>query len=255
MIQSFLDGVLAYGKAISYLSKKGLWRFAFVPGLLSLVLGLGIGAIAWSGSDNLGQWLFSWYPFSFGSGLLSNLSNWLGGLMILTTGLIIYKHLVIILVSPFMSPLSQKIEEQLRGQQGTYEGFQMNRALKELWRGLLMALRNITRELLFVIPLFFLSFIPGVGIVATVLLFAVQAFYAGFGNMDYTLERHFNIRDSVHFVRNNRGLALGIGTVFLLLLATGIGFLIAPPLAAVAGTLETAKRLEPIPTTKVQDFV
>jgi hypothetical protein len=73
--------------------------------------------------------------------------------------------------------------------------------------------------------------------------------------MDYTLERHFNIGDSVHFARNNRGLALGIGTVFLLLLATGIGFLIAPPLAAVAATLETTKRLEPIPGTQAPEFV
>ncbi len=255
MIQSFLDGILAYGRAIGYLSKKGLWKFALVPGLISLMIGLGIGTIAWAGSDNIGQWLVSWYPFSFGSSLISNLSHWVGGLIIAVSGLIIYKHLVIILVSPFMSPLSQKIEEQLHGQQGTYAGFQMSRAFKELWRGLRMALRNITRELLFVIPLFFLSFIPAIGIIATILIFAIQAFYAGFGNMDYTLERHFNIGDSVHFVRKNRGLALGIGTVFLLLLATGIGFLIAPPLAAVAATLETTKRLEPIPATKTQEFV
>jgi len=113
--------------------------------------------------------------------------------MILLSGLIVYKHLVIILVSPFMSPLSQKIEEQLHGHQGHYEGFQMSRALKELWRGLRMALRNIIRELLFVIPLFFLSFIPAIGVVTTVLIFLIQAFYAGFGNMDYTLERHFNL--------------------------------------------------------------
>jgi CysZ protein len=153
MIQSFLDGILAYGKAISYLSKKGLWKFALVPGLISLMIGLGIGTIAWSGSDNIGLWLLSWYPFSFGVGLMSTISNWVGGLMIVIIGLILYKHLVMILVSPFMSPLSQKIEEQLHGQQGTYTGFQMSRALKELWRGLRMALRNIIRELLFVIPL------------------------------------------------------------------------------------------------------
>ena len=39
-------------------------------------------------------------------------------------------------------------------------------------------------------------------------------------------------------------LALGNGLVFMGLLAIGIGFLIAPPLAAIAATLETTKRLD-----------
>ena len=71
----------------------------------------------------------------------------------------------------------------------------------------------------------------------------VQSFYAGFGNIDYTLERHLNVRNSIRLVRVNKGLALGNGLVFMGLLAIGIGFLIAPPLAAVAATIETTKRL------------
>jgi len=64
--------------------------------------------------------------------------------------------------------------------------------------------------------------------------------------MDYTLERHFSIGESVRFVRANRWLAVGNGAVFMLILMTGIGFLLAPPLATVAATIETAKRLEGI---------
>ena len=63
--------------------------------------------------------------------------------------------------------------------------------------------------------------------------------------MDYTLERHFSSRESIRFVKSHRGLAIGNGTVFMFLLMTGFGFLFAPPLAAVAATIETVKRLEP----------
>ena len=85
-----------------------------------------------------------------------------------------------------------------------------------------------------------------VGIVFTLGLFLVQAYYAGFGNMDYSLERHHSISGSIRFIRRNRWLAMGNGTVFMLLLMTGIGFLFAPPLSTIAGTIEVVKRLDGI---------
>ena len=76
-----------------------------------------------------------------------------------------------------------------------------------------------------------------------VAIFLVQSYYAGFGSMDYTMERHLKVRDSIRFVRSNRGLALGNGAVFILLLMTGIGFLFALPLSTAASTPEVVKRL------------
>ena len=70
--------------------------------------------------------------------------------------------------------------------------------------------------------------------------------------LDYTLERHLNVRDSIHFVRANRMLALGNGVVFMGLLAIGIGFLIAPPLGTIAATVETVKRLD---SKRLDEFV
>jgi len=75
-------------------------------------------------------------------------------------------------------------------------------------------------------------------------IFLVQSFYGGAGNMDYALERHFDVRGSIRFVKDNRGVALGNGIVFIGLLLTGVGFLVAPPLAAIAATIESVKKLD-----------
>ncbi len=72
----------------------------------------------------------------------------------------------------------------------------------------------------------------------------MQSYYAGFGNLDFALERHYRYADSVRFVQRNRALALGNGAVFMLLLFTFAGFLVALPLGTVAATIETVKRVD-----------
>jgi CysZ protein len=104
-------------------------------------------------------------------------------------------------------------------------------------------MRNLARELALTLLLLLLGLIPVFGPFSPILIFLVQSYYAGYGNMDYTMERHFRIRETVHFVRKHRGLALGNGIVFMGLLLTGLGFLIALPLGAVAATEETLKAI------------
>ena len=245
MIQEYFKGITAYLKAFRTISSMRLWSFMLAPALISLLLAGLIFGTAWGISDNIGEWLISWYPWEFGKDFLLGLSNWVGGLSVAAIGLILFKHLVLVFISPFMSPLSQKIEENMLGKQGMYKGFQFSKAIKDILRGLRLALRNIFREVFFNLLLIIAGLIfPPIAIFTTVAIFLVQAYYAGFGNMDYTLERHHNVSGSARFVRRHRMLALGNGTVFMGLLFTGVGILIAPPLSAVAATLETIPRLE-----------
>ena len=66
----------------------------------------------------------------------------------------------------------------------------------------------------------------------------IQAYYAGFGNLDYFMDRHYSVKDSIAFVNRNKGVALGNGLGFLALLAIPIiGVFLAPTLGVAAATL------------------
>ena len=58
--------------------------------------------------------------------------------------------------------------------------------------------------------------------------------------MDYTLERHLNYKDSITFVKNNKGIAIGNGIVFMLfLLIPVIGIILVLPLSVTAASIKT----------------
>ena len=101
-------------------------------------------------------------------------------------------------------------------------------------------------ELLLTIPILLVGLIPIIGLVSTVLLFLMQAYYAGFGNMDYTLERHYDYNKSIQFVRKNKGQAIGNGIVFMLfLLIPIVGVILVLPLSVTAATVQTVDLLDP----------
>jgi len=243
MVQDFFDGVKAYPQAIKIMSNHRLWGYMLVPMLISIVLLIAFIALAVGVSGNISEWMANIYPWDFGKAWVDKVASGFGIIFVIAIGLILLKHIVMALASPFMSFLSETIEKKEYGREGV-GGFSLKRMFSEMVRGIRIALRNIVRELSLTLLLFFLGIIPIFSPFVPFLIFFVQAYYAGFGSIDFTLERHFNVRGSVQFVRKNRGLAMGNGSIFLLLLMTGIGFLFALPLSTVAATTETLKRLD-----------
>ncbi len=242
MIRELIDGVFAHLRAFELISRYNLWIYVLAPGILSILLGVVIFGAAFRFADDIGAAVISIYPFEAGKGVVETIIAVIGGIAIVAIGLLVFRHLIMAIASPFMSFLSEKIEKKLRGSQEAQ--FSIKKFFSDLVRGLTIALRNIIRELFYTVLLLMLSgIIPFLAPLVAVALFLIQAYYAGFGNMDFTLERHFGVRGSVLFVRKHWGLAIGNGLVFLLLLFTGIGFLFALPLGAIAAATETLKKL------------
>ncbi|TYP76238.1 EI24 domain-containing protein [Aquimarina intermedia] len=243
MIKQFFSGISAYGNALNLLSKLKLWKYFFVPILISFFTGALFFTAAYFASAPIGRFIAKAWIWEWGAEGFLSVSIFIGGLLVFAVGLILYKHVVMALSAPFMSPVSEKIEAYMTGT--AHHNHRKTSFAAQLIRGLRINMRNLLKELLFMIPLLILSFIPIIGIIGTFLIFIMQAYYVGFGNMDYTMERHFGYKESLHFVKKNRGTAMGNGAVFIVMLFIPVlGFIITLPIAVVAATTEMVKLLQ-----------
>ncbi len=245
MIKNIISGIKAYFGGFALISKLRLWKYFAIPILISFLTGILFFTLAWFLSNPIGNFIAKVWIWDWGSETFAIISKYFSILLILALGLVLYKHIVMALSAPFMSPVSEKVEAHLLKDKYPHHQHRNTSFKEQLMRGIRINVRNLCRELLFIIPLLILSLIPVIGIVATILIFVIQAYYVGFGNMDYTMERHFKYASSIKFVREHRGIAIGNGIVFMLMLFIPIlGFIITLPVSVVAASTETVKLLD-----------
>ena len=240
MVRNTFKGLSYYSNAFAMLFKHNLWMYFLVPTLASILIILTTFKTRSGLVDRIQNWLGDIYPENWffaeqiGKGL-SSIGGALGEIFVWFLLIILMKHIVMVIASPFMSLLSEKVDQIVTGRKS--DGFRMDKFISDLIRGLRIAVRLLLRELFWSFVIFLLSFfIPPV---TAILLFLVQAFYGGAANMDFTLERYYSYRGSVQFMKDNKGVALGNGIPYIGMLMTVFGFLIALPLSTVAATLHT----------------
>ncbi len=246
MLKDVFIGVKAYAGAFELITKLKLWKYFIIPMLISLITAIVIGVSAYGFSDNIGQLISKIWVWEWGKETFTTISEIFGGLIIIVLGLVLYKHIIMALSAPFMSPVSEKIEAYLLDENSNLVHQHRNTSFQsQLWRGIRINIRNLFMELWLTVVILIISLIPIIGWFTSLLLFFIQAYYAGFGNMDYTLERHFKYKESLSFVRKHRGIAIGNGIVFMLfLLIPIIGVILVLPLSVTAASTETVKLLK-----------
>ena len=242
MIKNVVLGIKEYGGAFALISKLKLWKYFIIPVLISILTAVFIGVEAYVLSDNIGAFISKSWIWDWGKETFTGLSHFFGAVIIIILGLIVYKHIIMAFSAPFMSVVSEKIEQHLYGD--LKHLYRNSTFFEQLIRGIRINIRNLSKELLFSLPLLILKLIPIVNLFSTLLLFLLQAYYAGFGNMDYTLELHLPYKESVDFIQKRRGFAIGNGIVFMLcLLIPFIGIIIVLPLSVTAATTKTLSLL------------
>lgn len=129
------------------------------------------------------------------------------------------KYLVVVILSPMLSSLSVKTERILTGNKYP---FNFKQLIHDIRRAIRIVIRNLMWEYFFFIIIFIVSYFGWEDPKSSpifYLTFAIGFFYYGFGFLDYINERRrLDMDQSIMFVRQHRGLAVAIGSVYSLLI-------------------------------------
>ena len=239
-------GLRAYAKAIKLIFASKLWLFFFFPLILNVLVFWGGIKLVAGFTDDIQLMISGWLNFNEGDFFLSEyvgdaLSWLLGiGLKILYFFIFAYfgGYVILALMSPVLAYVSERAEQIITGKEYPFDFFQF---LKDTLRGIIIALRNFCIEILLTIVLLLFGLIPVIGWFSAIFLFFVTAYFYGFSFVDYVLERRKkNIKESVQFMRQHKGLVIANGSLFaLILLIPFIGSLLAGFISVISAVAAT----------------
>ncbi|HNX06520.1 MAG TPA: EI24 domain-containing protein [Bacteroidales bacterium] len=249
LFPNFKLGYKSYGEAHQLIVKNRLWGYVFVPAIINIIILFLVIFFGWKSIGLFTDWIINI------TGLAANPSGFFRHLIIFFKWLFkiglyvllflfyfsVYRYLVLAILSPALALLSEKTDKILTG---TNYPFRLWQLIKDIKRGILIVVRNFFIEMGFMIVFFFLSYIPIVGWISPFIMFFITCYFYGFSMIDYSNERYkYNIRESVLFVRKNRGMSISNGMVFYLFFffVPVVGFLFAPAYSVVAATIAVSK--------------
>lgn len=229
---SYFSGIFAYLNALRGISSYRLGTQVIIAGLISLALGAATYFMVFYFGDDLGQQLIDLYPFEKGKNAMASIAGWISRILLGLLVFFIYKYLLLIILSPILSIISEKVEVNITGDRG--KRFSL---FGEIFRAIRFNIRNLYKEIFYTIILLLLGFIPAFSPFAPIAIFLVQGYYLGLGFMDFYMERHFSYSESIRLGKDNRLWLSGLGTATgFTLLIPFLGFFIAPILATIAAT-------------------
>lgn len=244
MLKEIVIAIQSYFQAHQFVRQHKLWKWILIPGILYALL------------FSVGMYFF-WESTNEAVSYISNLvglQKWLArmensflnflfilGELIIRVILVffyfsLFKYLFLIIGSPIFAYLSEKTASILEGRDFP---FSFKQLLTDIVRGIKLALRNTLWQTVYTISILLLSFIPVVGWVTPMIALFVECFYYGFSMLDYSCERRkMSPAQSITFINQHKGLAIGNGLVFYIMHAViFVGWVLAPSYAVIAATL------------------
>jgi CysZ protein len=244
LLKDIVIAIQSYGKAHRFIKHHNLWKWIIVPGLVYMLLFIvsmyffGKSATSVIEFITTKSGVKAWLD-TIHSRVLGFLFT-LGGMMLWLILMIFYfslfKYVWLIVGSPLFAFLSEKTESILEGKEFPFSIAQLG---KDIIRGIRIALRNTLWQSVYLFSFLIVSLIPVIGWITPVFAILLECYYYGFSMIDYSCERHkLTAAESILFISNRKGLAIGNGIVFYLMhLAPIIGWVLAPAYAVVAATL------------------
>lgn len=229
MFKEFSTGISHFWSASAFLSKHKLLHYYLYPLIIGILYFVFLASVVFMFARDLTELMLgSYLPeklpeyegfFSF----LNALGKFsLHGLVSIVVGIVVFmvsakfsKYIILILLSPVFSILSEKAETALTGKEYPFSLIQF---LKDILRGTIIAIRNLILELL-LIALFSIAgiFAGPLAILVAPLLWIIGAYYYGFSMMDYVCERRkMSISAGNAYIRKRRYFVCGNGVMYSL---------------------------------------
>ena len=244
-VPGFFRGLRAYFRVVPVLFRHRLWLVQFVPALLSLALSL----IMFFGFLFFADWLGGRIdekvaiPWAELDQFVAASAKVLIFLLLALVFVIVHKHVILVLLSPFLGKLAELTYRAVMKDDSTSP----LTVVQSVTRGVRINLGNIFKEVFFNLCFLACNFIPVIGqVLAAAGLFLNQSRFMGYGLMDFPLEhRGLTVKESLRFINRRTGYSTGVGAgyIFLMLIPL-IGWMFAPTFGTIAGTLVAIDELE-----------
>lgn len=227
---------------------RSLWPLAAAPALISALLLLLFGLLAWKlGPSLYGSLLPDFATVDGADGWVGSLQDTgravvRGAVAAVTTVLCVAGTLLSTLAlgsalaAPFLELLSEAVEQQVHGRGDP--PFSWMQLARDAVRGAAGALGQAGLWLSIYLPLVLGSLLPVVGLLFSVAAAVYSGFFFGLSALEPTLERRkLTLRGKLGFARRHLAAHLGMGAgVAVVMLVPGLGQLAAPAFT-VAGAL------------------
>lgn len=239
-ISEFRLGISSYFQAIKFVKVNRLWHLLIIPSLLNLFAFALVGYVSWVYTGEIIAYLTDKIGLDASNQVLvvvQFVMAFIIRMIVLLLYFKIYRYIILIFFAPMLAFISDKVQEI---DTGIAKPFTVVQFTKDIYRGMTVAIRNLFLELLITAALLLLVLvIPIFAVVVPWIIFTIESYFYGFAMMDYRNEfKLLNARESRALINNHRGLAIGTGTMFnLMLFIPVLGALVAPVLAVVAGGL------------------
>jgi CysZ protein len=240
LLKEIVITIQSWGQAHKFIVEHKLWKWVVIPGLIYAALF--VAAMYFFGRSATAVIEYVTYILHV-SDTIQKFQNSLLGFLFTFAGIILwltlllfyfsfFKYICLIIGAPLFAILSRKTEAIIENDENirNWSGIR-----KEMARGVRMALRNCGWQTVYLIALLILSVIPVVGWVIPLVVLLMECYYYGFSMLDYGLARNnYSGSQSIDFIGNHKGLAIGNGILFYLM---HIIIILAPAYAIIAGTL------------------
>jgi CysZ protein len=237
----FIQGSRYLLSGFKLINQPGVRRFAYIPILINTLLFA--GAI-WLGINQFDYWMTqltpTWLPE-----WLSNALMWilwpLFAVLIVLIVFFTFSILANIVAAPFNGLLAEAVEKRLSNQAPPEQT--LWQLIADTPRMIFNELRKLAYLLKWMIPLFILSWIPGLNLIAPLLWLFFSSWTLALDYHDYPMGNHLmGFKQQRELLRTKRSLALGFGMTTLgATMIPVINFLIIPVAVAGATALYVGK--------------